>query len=170
MKKTGLSSKIVRALQGSSSGLTLVEVLIAIALIGILAIAFLGGLSNALMALHFADVRTSAESLARSEMEYVKSQGFYETSWSYVATESSGTCTSGDDWCPPWFIEDHGHGYAGYTVKVQAEPLDNESDNGDSDDGESGDGELEGIKKITVTVSYHERGEVITLVGYKAMR
>ena len=157
MKKTGLRSKIARALRGSSSGLTLVEIVIAIALIGILAVAFLGGLSNALMALHFADVRTTAESLARSEIEYVKSARYHLDSWSYTAAESWSECTSGE--CPSWFTETRGHGEPGYTIVVEAKPVD-DPDNGDT----------EGIKEITVTVSHHERGHVITLSGYKAKR
>lgn len=160
MKKTGLRSKVARALQGGSSGLTLVEIIIAIALIGILAVAFLGGLSNAILSLHIADVRTTAESLARSEMEYVKSQGFHGGSWIYVATQGSSVCISGEG-CPTW-VTTRAHGYVGYTLEVEVKPPVNDPDNGNS--------EIEGIKEITVTVSHHERGAVITLVGYRAGR
>ena len=53
-------------------GFSLVEVVIAIALMGIVGVAFLGGLSTASKAIFIADERATAESLARSQMEDVK--------------------------------------------------------------------------------------------------
>ena len=78
MKKARLAKGIHKLLQGRSKGLTLVEIIIAIALIAIIGVAFLGGLSNAMWSLHIADVRTTAESLARSEMEHAKSLDYSE--------------------------------------------------------------------------------------------
>ena len=57
-------------------GITLIEVLIALAILGLVAVAFLSGLTTASRALIIADERTTAESLARSQMEYVKSQEY----------------------------------------------------------------------------------------------
>jgi len=54
-------------------GFTAIEVIVALALLGIIAVAFLGGLATASKAIFIADERTTAESLARSQMEYVKS-------------------------------------------------------------------------------------------------
>ena len=76
MKRVRLSSKVRRAFQGRSRGFTLIEVLVAIALIGIVAVAILSSLSTASTVLSIADERTTAESLARRQMEYVKSQGY----------------------------------------------------------------------------------------------
>jgi len=76
MKRVRLSSQVRKAFQGSSRGLTLIEVLIALALVGVIAIAVLSGLSTASMALITADERATAESLARSQLEYVKNQGY----------------------------------------------------------------------------------------------
>ena len=86
MKRLRLSNKVRTAFQGRSRGLTLVELVIAVALIGIIAVAFLGGLSNAIMSLVVADVRTTAESLARSEMEHVKSLP-YASSYTTAITQ-----------------------------------------------------------------------------------
>jgi type II secretory pathway pseudopilin PulG len=69
-----LNSRIRKAFQGSSRGVTLVEIMIAIAFFGIIFIAFLGSLSTASRVLIIADERATAESLARSQMEYVKNQ------------------------------------------------------------------------------------------------
>ncbi|HEY4712142.1 MAG TPA: type II secretion system protein [Dehalococcoidia bacterium] len=74
MKRVRLSSQVRRAFQGSSRGFSLIEVLIAIVLIGIVAIAILSALSTISTTLVVADERTTAESLARRQMEYVKNQ------------------------------------------------------------------------------------------------
>ena len=74
MKRVRLSNKVRRTLGGNSSGFTLIEVLVALALFGIIAITFLGGLTTASRAVLTGDIRTTAESLARTQMEYVKNQ------------------------------------------------------------------------------------------------
>ena len=131
MKKARLAKGVHRLLQGRSKGLTLVEIIIAIALIAIIGVAFLGGLSNAMFSLHIADVRTTAESLARSEMEYHKSRGYGAA----VEAESE----------PP--------GYEGnYTIRATSEIIE------------------DGLEQIELTVVHHERGDVVTLVGYRADR
>lgn len=57
-------------------GITLIEVLIAVALLSIIGVAFLSGLATASKAIFVADERATAESLARSQMEYVKNQPY----------------------------------------------------------------------------------------------
>lgn len=75
----GLNSRARRAFQGNSRGLTLVEVLIAIALIGIVSVAIFGALSTSSKTVYLADERTTAESLARMQMEHIKGQGYNST-------------------------------------------------------------------------------------------
>lgn len=70
-------------------GFTLIEVIIAMALLGIIAIAFLGALATASSSIIIADERTTAESLARSQMEYAKNQDYSDNQWSYEVTDSS---------------------------------------------------------------------------------
>jgi prepilin-type N-terminal cleavage/methylation domain-containing protein len=156
VKTVRLSNKAKKGLQGSSPGMTLIEVLVALALFAIIAIAFANGLGTASKAGFTADVRTNAESLARTEMEYVKTQDYSAGNWSYVVTHLGSTCIPEE--CPDWddlsthsLSEEH----ALYTVEVEAVPLDDES--GDP------------IQKIIVTVS-HEGRDVITLEGYKIDR
>lgn len=76
MKRTRLARRIREAFQGRSRGFTLVEVLITIALIGAIAVAFFSFMSAAASALIHADERTIAESLARSQLEYAKNQDY----------------------------------------------------------------------------------------------
>lgn len=60
----------------SQRGMTLVEVVIAVGVLGIIAVGFMAALSGSTKALIKADQRTTAESLARSQWEYVKSQPY----------------------------------------------------------------------------------------------
>jgi prepilin-type N-terminal cleavage/methylation domain-containing protein len=78
MKKGALNRRIRRALQGRSRGFSLIEVTIAIALIGVIAVAIFGALSYSSTVLIIADRRATAESLAKSQMEYVKNQPYID--------------------------------------------------------------------------------------------
>jgi len=140
MKKLRLDSKIRKACQGSSRGFTMIEVVIAIALIGIIGVAVLSALSTASMALIIADERATAESLARSQMEYVKNSPYDNVN------------------DPPEYLPDPGADPEGYDIVITAERLNPDPDNPPEDD--------DGIQKITVTVS--RDGEVkVTLEDYK---
>ncbi|MFO7712401.1 MAG: prepilin-type N-terminal cleavage/methylation domain-containing protein, partial [Dehalococcoidia bacterium] len=89
------------ALRGGSRGVTLIEALVAMALVAIIAVAFLGALTTAARSAALADIRTNAESLARSELEYVKSQPYSLAPWEYEATSDCATCEPevAPDWC-----------------------------------------------------------------------
>ena len=65
-----------RFFKHNSRGFSLIEVIIALALMGIIGVAFAGALSTASRAIMIADEQATAESLARSQMEYVKSQPY----------------------------------------------------------------------------------------------
>ena len=80
MKKLIPNSHVRKAFQGRSRGFILIEVLIAIALLGIIVITFMSALSTSSKVLSIADERTVAESLARRQMEYVKNQGYIPAS------------------------------------------------------------------------------------------
>jgi len=92
---------------GNSKGVSAIEVIIALAILGIIAVAFLGGLSTALNATSIADERSVAQSLAQSQMEYIKSQDYV-----YDATEYDVISDVPD----------------GYTIQVVAEPLNTPDD------------------------------------------
>jgi prepilin-type N-terminal cleavage/methylation domain-containing protein len=134
----------------SERGFSLVEVIIAIALLGIVAVAFLGGLSTASNAIFHADERATAESLARTEMEYLRNQDYIDYSVTGHAEYQSIT--------PP----------SGYNIVVSVERLDMDPPPGDPDDDD-------GIQKITVFV-YHPYDAanpddyVVRLEGYKSRR
>jgi prepilin-type N-terminal cleavage/methylation domain-containing protein len=78
MKKLKLISKVRKAFRGGSRGFSMLEVVIAIGLLGIVALSVLMALSTASAALIIADRRATAESLARSQMEYIKEQDYID--------------------------------------------------------------------------------------------
>lgn len=126
-------------------GLTLIEVLIAIALLGMIAVPFLTALSTSSEGIIIADEKTTAESLVRSEMEYVKNSPYNSTGFSYDISTTP-------DEPPPWdslhALDDR---YAGYSVNVTGVPIDLH------------------IQNITVEV-YHGNESVLTTSTYKVER
>ena len=60
------------------NGFSTVEVLLAIALLGVVAVAYLSALSTSSKALMLADEQATAESLSRAQLEYIKNQGYID--------------------------------------------------------------------------------------------
>ncbi len=139
--------RVTKKLRDGESGVTLIETLVALAVLGLIAVVFLSGLATAARATLIADEQATAESLARSEIEYVKSQDYINYAESdhdeYIGLEAP----------PP---------NSNYILEITVEPI-------DPDTGEpllSGD---QGIQRITVTVN---RGSklVLTVETYKVAR
>jgi prepilin-type N-terminal cleavage/methylation domain-containing protein len=150
----------LRAIKGEK-GFNLMEVALAMALLGIVAAAFLTGLATGSRAIFIADERATAESLARAQMEYARSLEYSIAEWNYTLTSSqlSSTDPPTADWWtndPPPLLSDD---YDGYTVIVSTVPL-----NGALDDG---------IQVITVTIQHTVSGEmkeIFSLEGYRTQR
>ena len=123
-------------------GIGLIEVLIALAILGIVAAAFLSGLATASRAIYIADIRTTAESLARSQMEYVKNHSYEDGATEYE-TDPNLLPTP-----------------VGYDVSTSVNPLPDPDNPGN---------DLVDIQKITVTVE-HLTEVKITLEDYKVNR
>jgi len=79
--------RVTRKLRGNETGVTFIETLVALALLGLIAVAFVSGVATVSKAVFIADERTTAESLARSVMEYVNSQDY---ATSYTPAEYDG--------------------------------------------------------------------------------
>ncbi len=137
-----------------------IEVIVALALLAATAVAFLSGLTTALTTSRIADERSVAQTLAQSELEYVKSQEYSTGAWSYTVT-SSGSSSSNE---PDWFDADHTLGDQSGTYSLEVEAADFDAD----EDGDI-DTDDEGIRKITASVSHHGE-EVLVLDGYKVER
>jgi prepilin-type N-terminal cleavage/methylation domain-containing protein len=135
--------RITSSLRHNSEGMSLIEVIVALGILGLVAITFLTGVSTALKAASLADERATAQSLAQSQMEYVKSCPY---------DSANNPPEYGLDADLP--VPD------GYTIEVAAERMDPKADGTGNDDG---------IQKVSVTVRNH--GDlVLTLEDYKVDR
>ena len=98
--------RILGKFTGGESGVTFIETVVALAILGVIAVAFLNGLTTTSKSAFIADEQTTAESLAQSQMEWVKN-----ASYSYSATTySPAPIPSGKD-------------YLNYSALITAEPL-----------------------------------------------
>ena len=149
---------MIKIVMKNERGIGLIEVLVALAILGIVAAAFLSGLATASKAVLIADVRTNAESLARSQMEHIKNQIYSSTNvdWDYTVTDSGRSSSDPPDW---WGLGSPGNPpllashYAGFSVYASADE----------------DAANVGIQKITVTVEHLDEVK-ITLEDYKVDR
>jgi len=140
-----------RLISGNNElGMTLVEILVALAILGITAVAFLSGAATALKAVIITQERVAAESLAKSEIEYIKSLDYGSlptVPWSY------GLPSDPPEWdlthaLPP--------GYDGYSIEVDAEFT-------------SGHTGADDIQKLIVTVEKDGR-QLLEVEDYKVDR
>ena len=156
--------------------MTLIEVVVALALLGIIAVTFLGGLTAAARAALLADVRTTAESLARAQMEYVKSQGYVAVNVTdgealYQKLKLTGDGAAIPDGYSIWSLNrttgvfDNG----GHDELIIAIPWDSEKNEPWSAPDDNPTRHDAGLQRITLTIK-HEGKAVFTLEGYKMNR
>jgi len=130
----------------SEAGGTLIGTMMAVAILGIVAVIFLSGLATASKAIFITDEKATAESLARSQMEYVKSQDYIN----YAEPDHGdyGLITTPD----------------GYSVELMSVPIDPYT-------GETlaNPEEDNGIQKITIIIK-HNGESVLTIDPYKVDR
>jgi len=97
---------MLRIFTGRESGVTFLETVVALAILGVIAVTFLNGLTTASKSTFIADEQTTAESLAQSQIEWVKNADY-----SYNATTySPAAMPAGKD-------------YINYSVLIMASPL-----------------------------------------------
>ena len=134
-----------RSAQNGDRGLTLIEILVAMGILAAVAVVFMVGMTTSFTSVMISQESVASESLAKSELEYVKSAAYHSANvtWSYQLPSD-----------PPSWDLTHAlpDGYDGYSAQVDAEKMPDHL----YDDG---------IQKITVTVTLN--GEIaFTLVGY----
>ncbi len=101
-----------------SRGAVLIEVLIALAILGLISTVFIGAMYTSLQAARLTDERSTALTLAKSQIEFVKMQEYADSDWAYAVTTSGGTYSAMPSWwttSPPPALSSE---YAGYTVTV----------------------------------------------------
>ena len=131
----------------NQKGWSIVEVLIAVAILALASVAFLGGLSASSKAVFTADELQTSRNIAVLEMEYVVNADYITSPWIYDLPTT-----------PPSWDTTHtlSTEYTGYNVNVTANPL-------------TVSGADANIQEISVTVS-HNGEAVITLRDYKINR
>ena len=143
MRRLRLNSKARKAFHGSSRGFSMLEVVIAIGLLGIIAVSVLVALQTAALALISADRRATAESIARTQMEYVR----------YLPYEGDP-----EEGPPQYDLDPQIDSIKPPDFSIVTTAIRLNMDENPNDD--------DGIQQITVTVS-HEDIVVVTLEDYK---
>jgi len=139
-------------------GFSLLEVALAIALLGVVAVAFLTALATGSRAIFIADERATAESLARTQMEYVRSQEYNAAPWNYTITPSERDSTDPPTWwtdAPPPLLPAE---YDGFSAGISVESLHTSDD---------------GIQVVTVAIDHlvdGEMKEIFVVEGYRSLR
>lgn len=120
--------------------MTLIEVLVALGIVGAVAVTFLLGMSTSSKAVMVSQERVTADNLAKSQMENI-------TKWEY------------DDENDPPYYEDAklDNIPTGYDISITAERMDPKEDGYDEDDG---------MQRITIHITHGEE-TALTMVGYK---
>ncbi len=102
---------VLRIFTRRESGITLIETMVALAILGTIGVIFLSGLTTTSKAAFIFDEQTTAESLARSQMEWAQNADYV-----YDATQYSPV--------PIPSAKD----YINYSATITAEPLHNPDD------------------------------------------
>ncbi|MBA7620637.1 hypothetical protein ES703_27990 [subsurface metagenome] len=102
---------VLRIFTRRESGITLIETVVALAIMGTIAVTFLSGLATTYKAAFIVDEQATAESLARSQMEWAQNIDYVYS----VTQYSSASIPSGRD-------------YINYSATITAEPLHNPDD------------------------------------------
>ena len=137
-----------------SRGQVLIEMLIALAVLGLIAVSFLGAVYTGRQAARVSDERATAQALAQTQMEYLRSLDYDDTNNPPVYDPAFAPALS------PLPAQYDVYGYDDSNPDRFAERLDPEADGLDDDDG---------LQKLTVTVT-HGDNVVLTLEGYKVKR
>lgn len=149
------ATKKFNILGSNEAGVSLIETLIALALLGLIGAAFLSGLFTVSKATLLADEQATGESLARSAMEDVKDQDYIDYS-----ADPHDVYDVYDGITPP--------AGSGYSIDIKAVPFD--PDTGISYPQTGGIFEQDhDIQKITVTVERNGKS-VLIVEDYKVYR
>lgn len=135
-------------------GQTLIEVLFALAILGLVAVAFLTAISTSGKAIIVADKRTTAESIIRMELEYIKNVDYDKVSSGFYYRLPGSPPT----WDPTHSLPSHFVGYSLLASGVRMDPNTGGQTQTDT-----------GILNVCVTV-FREGQQVLSICDYKVRR
>lgn len=145
--------KPIRKIIKNERGASLVEAVIALGLLGLIATTFLMAVFIATKSIAIADERTTAESLARAQMEYVKQQEYLDAPPGAGIPYMEIDLSENPNYSI-WSVD-----RLGITVEeIIAVPWDSQNDVPAPND--------VGLQQIELKI-YHDSKEVLTLEGYK---
>lgn len=157
LKKPGLLN--------GAQGFSLLEIVLAIAILAVVAVGLLSAFGTASKALFIADERATAESLARTQMEFIKKQPFSTNEWDYTLTTLTRSHVQAPSWwpsTPPPLLSSY---YSNYKINARAVNFDSDGSGAIETPGADA-----GIRKVTVRVTHNETKLVITLEDYEVDR
>jgi len=141
----------------SESGISLVEVLVALALVGIIVVGFLMAINTATKAVFIADERATAESIARSQLEYIRQQAYITAEGDDVALY--GKISGFQDGYTIWSENRAGEIVNGLDIEeIIAIPWDSKDNAGVPED--------VGLQRIKLIIKHYDR-VVLIIEGYK---
>jgi len=144
-------------LHRAERGVSLMETLVALFILSAVGVAVIAGVYTTVKANEVARTQITAESLARTELEYISSQPF-STGWTSYTSPPPTVHPS----CPVGWDTAHTMptGYTGYSITISPSELVLGTDPG---------GTMSNKQKITAVVSYNG-GQVISISTYLAER
>jgi prepilin-type N-terminal cleavage/methylation domain-containing protein len=141
MNKSRLRRPAFHLMTAAQHGMTLIEVLIALGIIAAIAVIYLSGMSTSSKATIINQEQITGESLAKSQMEYIKRQPYDATNpVEYAVMDLDPDLVA-----------------AGYDIQVVVQLMNPRGDSIHNDDG---------LQKIVITIT-HNGETVYTLEGYK---
>ncbi len=150
------------AVRNDSRGQLLIEVLIALAILGLIATVFIGAMYTSLQAARVTDERSVTLTLAKSQIEYVRTQEYSTIdNWDYTITTIGWSATNAPSW-----LADKPEDYIGLSSEFEGYSVDV---SGRSDHENLSWATRPGIRAITATV-FHHGEEVLTLENYEVDR
>ena len=137
--------------------------MVGLAIVAIVAVALMSGLTTAKRGSITADEHSTAESIAKSHMEYIRARDYSVGAWSYNVTSLDRTWSQK----PSWWDDDNPSPlpatYTSYSVSASATDFD-----ADGDGTTEVPGDDEGIRCITVAVYRGDDPEpVVVLENYR---
>jgi type II secretory pathway pseudopilin PulG len=140
----------------SERGVSLMETLVALFILSVVGVAVIAGVYTTVLSNETARTKITAESLARTELEYVSSQPISKDWTSYTLTSPTIYPTYPAGWDPAHTMP---QGYSGYSIKVTLIGTETGSD-----------GKKSSKQKITADVYYNVTTKVFSMSTYLAER